>query len=300
MIREKDMQITDAEYAIAWDTAGYVSHSFNQFLIEDAEHKLVALDHGDAYPRSIILMRYKDMVSGDPQAESGTENTEILTFPGNTGDNHTGASVGGFAATSIGYVTNFDGTATHQKRDMYLAFTDQNSFETSRVKLTSGRDTSTPVLAVRDKEGGFILWNEKNSSGGYEKTVYYAEYDRNGKVGTIKSVSAALSDCQPILYNGQLIWYVTDKSAPVFYTLDNSGLKKAIPKLRGDVNEDGTVDATDRMILARYLAKWDGYEAKIKSMDAADIDRDGNVNAKDRMILARYLAKWTGYDQYFK
>ena len=70
--------------------------------------------------------------------------------------------------------------------------------------------------------------------------------------------------------------------------------------LIGDVNQDGSVDATDRMILSRYLAKWDGYAAKIKSMDAADIDRNGLVEAKDRMILARYLAKWTGYDQYFK
>ena len=74
-----------------------------------------------------------------------------------------------------------------------------------------------------------------------------------------------------------------------------------VPKLiPGDVNDDGEVDATDRMILSRYLAKWDGYAAKIKSMDAADIDRNGLVEAKDRMILARYLAKWDGYSQYFK
>ncbi|MBR4184579.1 MAG: hypothetical protein IKQ87_02335, partial [Clostridia bacterium] len=34
--------------------------------------------------------------------------------------------------------------------------------------------------------------------------------------------------------------------------------------------------------------------------EAADIDGDGDITAKDRMILARYLAKWTGYEQYFK
>lgn len=67
----------------------------------------------------------------------------------------------------------------------------------------------------------------------------------------------------------------------------------------GDVNQDGEVNATDRMILARYLAKWEGYEEKIKSMEAADIDRNGLVEAKDRMILARKLAGWSGYDQYF-
>ena len=34
-------------------------------------------------------------------------------------------------------------------------------------------------------------------------------------------------------------------------------------------------------------------------MDAADIDRDGDVNAKDRMLLARFLAGWEGYDEWF-
>jgi hypothetical protein len=68
----------------------------------------------------------------------------------------------------------------------------------------------------------------------------------------------------------------------------------------GDVNLDNKIDATDRMILARYLAGWEGYEAKITNKKAADIDGDGDITAKDRMLLARYLAGWTGYDTYFK
>ncbi len=67
----------------------------------------------------------------------------------------------------------------------------------------------------------------------------------------------------------------------------------------GDVNKDNAVDATDRMLLARYLAGWEGYEERILSVDAADIDRDGEVNAKDRMLLARFLAGWEGYEEYF-
>ena len=67
----------------------------------------------------------------------------------------------------------------------------------------------------------------------------------------------------------------------------------------GDINGDGSVNAQDRLILSRYLAKWDGYEEQIVNMDAADINRDGSVNAQDRLILSRYLAKWDGYDRYF-
>ncbi len=70
--------------------------------------------------------------------------------------------------------------------------------------------------------------------------------------------------------------------------------------LVGDVNKNNTVDATDRMLLARFLAGWEGYADRILSMDAADIDRDGDVNAKDRMLLARFLAGWEGYEVYFE
>ncbi len=66
------------------------------------------------------------------------------------------------------------------------------------------------------------------------------------------------------------------------------------------MNGDGNVDATDRMILARYLAGWEGYEAKITNKKAADVDKSGAIDAKDRMILARYLAGWAGYDSYFQ
>ena len=62
----------------------------------------------------------------------------------------------------------------------------------------------------------------------------------------------------------------------------------------GDANGDGLVNAKDRMLLTRYLAKWSGYEDI--NMTAADVNNDGAINAKDRMILTRHLAKWQGYE----
>ena len=35
----------------------YVSHSFNQFILKDGSD-LLAVDHGDAYPRSVALAKY--------------------------------------------------------------------------------------------------------------------------------------------------------------------------------------------------------------------------------------------------
>ena len=74
--------------------------------------------------------------------------------------------------------------------------------------------------------------------------------------------------------------------------------------LKGDINGDGYVDAGDRIILVRYLAKWSAYKNQIvegeNSFLAADINDDGYVDAGDRIILIRYLAKWHQYDHYFQ
>ena len=69
---------------------------------------------------------------------------------------------------------------------------------------------------------------------------------------------------------------------------------KAIKIIIGDVNGDGKVNAQDRVILTRYLAKWKGYYSI--NTAAADVNDDGKINAQDRVILTRYLAKWKGYD----
>ena len=67
----------------------------------------------------------------------------------------------------------------------------------------------------------------------------------------------------------------------------------------GDLNNDGVVNAKDRALLNRYVAKWEGYTT-LENPDAADINGDGSINAKDRVLLNRYVAKWDGYAQYFE
>ena len=64
----------------------------------------------------------------------------------------------------------------------------------------------------------------------------------------------------------------------------------------GDVNGDNKITALDNAYLARYLAKWSGYDDTTVNKNAADVNGDGKVTALDNAILARHLAKWTGYD----
>lgn len=250
-LRQSDMKITDSAYEMGGP--GYTSHSFNQFILIDSDGNIVTLDHGDAYPRSITVQRLIAKAGRDsfrqskrvPAEKPGwyytvyedevSVKTLAGTYSGNGND--TGAAVGGFAETSNGYVTayNYDGTASSlgkDPRNAYLAFTDKNLSKTNTVKLSNGADTSVPQLAPTGLDGGYVMWNQKETQNNqlgftYSKmgtTLYYARYDANGSAGQVKTAVAPLSDCAPIVWNGKVVWYVTNSSVPMFYTLDSNGV----------------------------------------------------------------------------
>ena len=230
-IRESDLKVTDSYDQVMNCSYGYVSHSFNQFILVDEEENLVALDHGDAYPRAAVLMRY-DKKAGGRTFSGHTDFVEIVSFSGETGDNVTDASLGGLAETREGYITAYD-----YQGSRYLNFTPKNDFSgrATETRCISDNDASmynTPMLVPTGLDGGYVFWYEltKEAFDWYgtaafemDFELYCAPYDAEGEVGEAFKIDADISDCQPILYNGKVTWYVTDDSAPVFYTLDGSG-----------------------------------------------------------------------------
>ena len=65
--------------------------------------------------------------------------------------------------------------------------------------------------------------------------------------------------------------------------------------LIGDVNGDGVVNGKYRLLLTRWLAKWNDVVAEGINETAADVNCDGKVNGLDRLILTRHLARWEEY-----
>ena len=244
-IREYDMLITsrsDSELR-----QFYVSHSFNQFILVDQEHNVITLDHGDAYPRAAYLQQ-----SGTSKRKS----VAVQSFPGATGDNTTGASIGGLAETSNAYVLvyNYNGLGgapeepgiewnrspdPSRARNIYICYTSKNDFSKSGTMITqltnynvgNSYTVSTPVLAPTGLSGGYVLWREYDK----ENSISYVSYFDNGTVSGVNTVIGSLSDCQPIEYQGKVVWYVTDNSAPTFYILDETGLTTHSTKLFDDV-----------------------------------------------------------------
>ncbi|MDE6984482.1 MAG: hypothetical protein K2O99_08115 [Lachnospiraceae bacterium] len=223
-VRQSDMALTDTYYIVMNSSVGYVSHSFNQFVLVDQNQNIVTLDHGDAHPRSIVVMRYKSAKAGGDKFSGGVAESDLVTFSGAVGDNYTGATTGGFAETENGYVTalNYDATGTGI-RDIYLGYTSKNGLNATLNGVTALTGMRTPVLAPTGLDGGYLMWTDVNN------TFYYTRYADGGTVGTISTAPAALSDCQPICHNGEVIWYVTSYSAPVFYKINAAGVLSKIP-----------------------------------------------------------------------
>lgn len=242
-VRESDMTITDGYHDVVANK-GYVSHSFNQFILVDSQGRLVALDHGDAYPRGACLSIYDNKAGSDTFA-NGCKTFNLTTWSGRVGENTTGANVTDLAETSSGYLAAYSSTGKgsastigQDPMNIFLSYTskdDVSSNGTTVRQLTSWPSDSElygsqPVLVPTGPDGGYILWQlaEKWDNGYYynKESIQYATYSADGTVSNIKTADGVqMSRCHPISYNGKVVWYSTHDSTPVFYVLDESGVQ---------------------------------------------------------------------------
>ncbi len=222
-VRQEDMTVTDSFTGVMNVSYGYVSHSFNQFILVDGEGTIVAADHGDAYPRSIVLMTYPTKAGGEKFVPGGfrdqTTALDLVEFPGSIGQNATGGSLGGLAETRTGYVVayNWNGQDGDGPRDVYLAYVGKDMTEVKTRSVTVPESATTPHLVSTGLEGGYLLW----TSGGQ---LFYATYNAAGELSEATAAAGQLSDCKPIPYGDGIVWFVSANSIPAFYTLDDTGI----------------------------------------------------------------------------
>ena len=257
-VRQSELQITDSWYQIMNIGYGYVSHSFNQFVIVDQEQNIVCVDHGDALPRSAVLIRYPVKAGSGVFTASYSnqvKHVNVMEYAGYQGDNTTGATVGGLGETSKGYLVAHacDGRGGGGIQLPYLSFVDKSSLAVTTRALPYEGDACPPQLVPTGADEGYVLWNKRNTGvntgityyrtdmyGNWiqytpapvheDDTLYYVTYASDGSFGSVQTAAnAPLSDCQPILYRGNVVWYVTENSAPTFYVLSASGVNAYVP-----------------------------------------------------------------------
>lgn len=211
---------------------GYVSHSFDQKLAV-LNGTFYSLDLGDAYPRAAVIKKLGS--TGDSSYVSARE------ISGDTGENDTYTAIGGLqASTSAGTllavgtqrdqnsVYETDNTVTDYPRNVWLSVVNPSSMTvTKQVSLTSfAKDSTTdaeiPYIVKVSDDRFMVVWEEEGSS---DESVHYVFVDGNGSIVTAEqSFAGQLSDCQPIVTGGKIMWYVTgagsSTAAPLFYTID--------------------------------------------------------------------------------
>ncbi|MBE5872832.1 MAG: leucine-rich repeat domain-containing protein [Lachnospiraceae bacterium] len=244
---EAYMKIIRSFHEVENHRYGYVSHSFNQFIIS-GKNGIATVDHGDAYPRTIVLH----------EADS-FKRANILAIPNtvNTHYNYTYTTVGGFEASDTHYLVagsavHFDENYEKNKTyNIYLGTVPLDNVDDSAVAVNwlteyaegSTYSVGTPHLIELDKDNYLLLWGikEKDQYGwytGYGK-VNAALVDGKGTLrGDIITIDAYLSDCKPIYHNGEVIWYIND------WNWDN-----------------GYYARNDFTTFYRYRVVWDGGKA---------------------------------------
>ena len=239
VVKESDMTAADVRSSVMNEEFGYVSHSFNQFILVDGGN-VVTLDHGDACARGAYLYRFP--VKADGQCLPGFYNGRIgegvylMTFR-EAGENEhynaTGAGLGGLAASATHYIAagqSIDQTLSNVsldrgQRNIFVSAVPKDSFAAGSVKTywltrysADAENTtyvSTPhLVALRDGRS-LVLWTEGTN------TLCYQFLKADGSPeGKVYRRDGALSDCVPVEADCKVVWYVTTGGTPVFDSID--------------------------------------------------------------------------------
>lgn len=267
-----NMTVTDYFTDVMNSSYGYVSHSFNQFIKTEGNN-IIAIDHGDAYPRSIVLTKYNtDFTTGKfvPDYYDSCTVVDMMEFPGNIGQNYTGATIGGFEISNSSYIVA--GNATEQTNNFYgdtrnifvaVASRDTgNGIGTPTIKWITNyaegvETTKTPHLIKLSGSKFILLWSQGAK-------VYYTQLDAAGnRVGSIYSFTGDLSDCVPYQSNGKIIWYTWNYETVTFYEISTSDISVNKKVVINNGHKFTTSSPTEGSNVAKQVCKTCGHTQDI-------------------------------------
>lgn len=269
-IRMFDLEILACQTDVASSMYGYMSHSFNQFL-DKRNGKIYACDHGDAFNRAITMMRFEEKIEGNAFSGNRVTVGNAFKFYGETGNNYTGATLGGFAVSDTHCISAGNSVkqtkagVKKEVRNIYVAvmrdtggFTEEEQKYFKVVRRTplgegkaeftwltkypaNGKRTVGNPQLVELTDGRYLLLWEEDYDDSYDRTCYCLLDGTGKKVSEIKTVYARLSDCQPIVAGDRVVWYTASDSSPVFYSLPISGEELPAAAKNTKFTRDGVV-----------------------------------------------------------
>lgn len=301
VVDEATMEMEQALFEVSNVSHGYISHSFNQFIEADGSN-LFRADHGDAYPRGLILTQSPL----DDIRDCVHRNVLTVGSTYDVGGNSTGFTLGGFAVSDtslIAAVSTVDqdaaawSTAGPWNIEL-IVVDDKTQLETSAVTVVPLTDytaadrisVSTPQLVEINGDRYAVLW-EETSETGVQMTRLTMVDGKGTPMQDTMTFDVRLSDCQPIVtVDGCLAWYVTDGRSIAVYLLDTDA---DMPGMLGDVNGDLTVDSADaQLALNAYIDGISGNPLGLteQQIAAADVNADGEISVEDAQFILNYYA----------
>ncbi|MEY8427461.1 leucine-rich repeat protein [Lachnospiraceae bacterium 46-15] len=229
VVNEADMTELQSYYDVLnISQAGYVSHSFNQFVQTDGTY-VYRVDHGDGGPRAIALTR------ADVDGEiTNVRYTLPLPIQGGYGNNATGVSAGGFELSADNCLivgnsvdqTSEENYSAAGQRNIFLTVTSKSLTKNKIAWLTDYQKTDgvvpgTPQLVKINDWQFLILWEEHYEGVDTVWTKMVTVDGDGNQISDIIKTDMRLSDCQPaVTGNGVVKWYVSDGNSVRFYTVN--------------------------------------------------------------------------------
>lgn len=211
----------------------HVSHSFNQFVQMDGNN-LIYVDHGDAYPRSVVMQTHYNFSPGgwsdDNKNRPETNELDLLKIKGNIGNNYTGTKVNGFetgashnlvAGVSIPHESLSNDTFDScDVQNVYVSLVSKDGRSSDLIWLTDYKEgekiSASNLRMVKISEDEFALVYQIRKGDTYNTGLILI--DSNGTVLKKKEYDTFYS-CytQPLYYNGSILWIDSTKYSSNYY-----------------------------------------------------------------------------------
>ena len=184
---------------------------------------------------------------------------------------------------------------------LFVAAVSKTDFTPSGTVITCLEDTgllpSCPPWLISVGDRFLMLWTTETGIG------WCFLSDEGTLQGEVYHGEGALSDCEPVVRENDVVWYVTNDSVPVFYSLDlqkpqtvtmvckhvyrdgfcaNCGLE-APEGVMGDADGSGKADYADALMILRYSIGL----GDITRPDLSDMNGDGKYDYNDALTILR-------------
>lgn len=231
------MQLISTAAEISSNSTGYVSQSLHQMVDVSVDGFVVTADHGNAYPRGITIFGWPSNAITTPFGEPTTylpQMGKVFPIYGLLGNTTTGVRLGGLQVSPL-YILSA-GTSTPQTaagiytsdHNIILNVTNRQDLSQTETKwLTNYQNpnyASNPYLVELNYNSYAILWNEMTAGSSDSQSLCWILIDGAGQQQSeIQKTTGLLSEVEPLVSRtGDIIWYTTDSSAPMFYRLNPS------------------------------------------------------------------------------